>query len=68
MNHRYNDSLRSDNSTGYKGICYLPKIKTYEIYIYHKGKKVYLGVEKDIEKAKQIRLEAEKNIWGKHEQ
>jgi hypothetical protein len=68
MNPRHFDSLRSDNSTGYKGICYIEKFNTYEIYIYHKGKKIYLGVEKDIEKAIQLRKEAEKNIWGKNGQ
>ena len=36
-------TLRKDNKTGYIGVAYVKRLKRYESYVYHHGKRYHCG-------------------------
>ena len=60
-----NRSMRSDNTSGVTGVVFDKTCGKWISQIYVNGKYIRLGYFKDIEKAKQSRLKAEKEYFGK---
>jgi len=62
-----NTDVCKKNTSGIKGVRYNKNTDSYEVYINIKidgsKKKLHLGLFKDIEEAKNIRLKAEKTYW-----
>jgi len=56
----HNSKLPISNTSGYKGISWNKRDKYYETYIAINGKRIRLGYYRDIQKAIQARLRAEK--------
>lgn len=59
-----NSKLRSDNSSGIKGISWRKEKNSWETYININKKRIRLGYFKDIKEAALKRIEAEKIYFG----
>lgn len=60
-----NTCLRLKSTTGIKGVSFDKRMQKYEAYI-HKGKKISLGFYKDIDEARTIRGNAERELYGEY--
>ena len=60
---RENSMNRSDNNTGCCGVHYIKRDNTYRATISINGKLVHLGQSKDINKAIEMRINAEKKYY-----
>lgn len=60
-----NTCVRLKSTTGIKGVSFDKRMQKYEAYI-HKGKKISLGFYKDIDKARIIRENAERELYGEY--
>lgn len=58
-----NQKLRADNTSGVRGVKYNKARRKWEVSIQAKGKRHYLGLFEDLDRAKQVRKEAEKTYW-----
>lgn len=58
-----NRGLQTNNTSGYRGISWMPKLKKWEVYIWNFQKKIGLGYFNNIKKAVSVRKEAEKKLW-----
>lgn len=56
--------LKSNKTTGIRGVCYIKSQGMYKAYITFQRKKYVLKMSKDIEKCIKARKEAEKEIYG----
>lgn len=61
-----NTKLRSDNSSGYKGVGYLPESGRYRAYIGYKGKTIYLGHYDNAEEAARAYDTAARLYFGEY--
>lgn len=56
----YNSSLRSDNTSGVKGVCWSTRLQKWRVSLYINGKSQHIGLysskEEAIEVNKQVRL------------
>lgn len=59
-----NQRLRKDNTTGMKGVNYSSSTGKWMVRISTEEGRIYLGCFSDLEKAKEIRLKAEKKHWN----
>jgi hypothetical protein len=59
-----NAKLSRANSSGVKGVSYHKSNKLWRAYISVDGRIVQLGMSKSFEKAVQLRLEAQQNVYG----
>lgn len=57
------DKIRKNNTSGYTGVTYNNKNKTWRANIFFKGKKINLGSFKNIEDAIKARKEAEEKYF-----
>jgi hypothetical protein len=60
----FNRGLRSDNTSGYKGISWNKKSSQWLAHIGYRGKIVHLGLFDTIEEAKTVRDEAARRLHG----
>ena len=60
-----NSKLRKDNTSGYKGVNFIPKTKNWQASIRLKGKKLYLGHFVNKELAARAYNSAAKLYFGK---
>lgn len=57
------NKVRSDNTSGVKGIYWNKRQKNWVVRIGFKGKRYYIGAFKDLEDAKKARKEAEEKLY-----
>lgn len=57
------NKVRSDNTSGVKGIYWNKRQKNWVVRIGFKGKRYYIGAFKDLEDAKEARKEAEEKLY-----
>lgn len=57
------NKVRSDNTSGVKGIYWNKRQKNWVVRIGFKGKRYYVGAFKDLEDAKEARKEAEEKLY-----
>lgn len=50
-----NTRLRTNNTTGYKGVSYIKTINKYRAYIYKNNKQIYLGLYDTLQEANEAR-------------
>ena len=62
--NQHNTSLRSDNTSGYKGVTWNKKSKKWQAQIMANGKNNYLGCFNDMGRACAERSKAEKELHG----
>ena len=62
--NQINRGKRSDNSSGYKGVSPVRGTNKWKAQIQINKKKICLGLFDDIEDARQVRDDAEKNMFG----
>jgi len=60
--NQHNSKVRSDNKTGYKGVC--THGKSFRAKIYFNGKVIYLGTRSTPEEAYELYKEASKKYHG----
>ena len=61
-----NHSKRSDNTSGYIGVCWNKKANKWKVQIKVNGKNIYIGVYDDIEDAKRARAEKVELYFGEY--
>ena len=59
-----NQSLKSNNTSGFAGVSFHKQNKKWVATIRHKGKKLYLGIFDTVEDATQARKKAEEKYWN----
>lgn len=59
-----NVKKRSDNTSGFKGVCWKPKLKTWHAYIQKNKRWIHLGYFKEKESAARAYDEAAKKYHG----
>lgn len=59
-----NNKLSKRNKSGYKGVIYREKYKSYMVYITINKKRLYLGHYKTLEEAIEVRRKAEEKYFG----
>lgn len=59
-----NAKLRSDNSSGIRGVSWNSSKKKWEVYININSKRIKLGYYKDLREAKKIREKADIKYYG----
>lgn len=55
---------RSNNTSGYKGVCRHPKNDTWQIKIGHQGKTIYIGCHPDVIEAAKLYDQAARDLYG----
>jgi hypothetical protein len=55
-----------NNSSGHKGVDWMPRQKQWRAQIGHEGKIVYLGIRKSLKLAIQLRKDAEEKYHGEY--
>lgn len=63
---KYNQKIRSNNTSGVTGVYWNKKLKKYRAYIQKDGKNYNLGFFVNFEDAVKARKEAEIKYFGKH--
>lgn len=63
-NNAKNCALYKNNTSGVKGVSWLPRLNKYQVSINVNKKNIYLGVYSDINEATKIRKEAEEKYFG----
>lgn len=58
--------MRSDNSSGIKGVHFNKLMKKWQARIMHNGKTINLGFFDNIEDAKETRVKKAKEIFGEY--
>lgn len=61
-----NTGIRSDNTSGVKGVSYNKRVKKYEVYIHKDGKKIWLGFYNKLDEAQRVREKKEKELFGEY--
>lgn len=61
-----NRKLQKNNNSGHRGIDWMPRQKQYRAQIHKDGKKIYLGMRKDINEAIKLRTDAEEIYHGEY--
>jgi hypothetical protein len=56
--------MRSDTTTGYKGVSFIERLGKYRAYIRSEGKQIHLGTFSSAEEAAQVYDTAAKSIFG----
>lgn len=64
--NQQNSSMRSDNTSGYKGISWFKREKKWRARIRINGKSIHLGYFDDIEDAKLARQNKAKELFGEY--
>lgn len=59
-----NRKLRSDNDSGFKGVCWAVNRAKWRAYIFHKGKHFHLGYFENVKDAANAYNEAAKSRFG----
>ena len=59
INQHNQTKLRTDNTSGYCGVAYVPRLNRYKAEIKVNKKEIYLGIYKDLESAINARKQAE---------
>lgn len=62
--NEYNTKIRSDNTSGFKGVSFSKKRKKYRAYITRDGKQYYLGYFNTKEEAAEAYNEKAKELFG----
>lgn len=60
-----NSDLRKDNTSGFKGINYIPSSNKWLARISYGGRKIHLGRFKTLQEAITARAKAEKDLYGR---
>ena len=55
-----------NNKSGYRGVDWMPRQKQWRAQIHKEGKKIYLGVRKNLQEAVNLRKEAEEKYHGEY--
>ena len=62
--NKMNTSLRADNTSGVKGVCWNKQICKWQANITINGKTIYLGIFNEFENAVKARIKAENKYFG----
>lgn len=59
-----NQGMRSDNTTGTRGVDYVKRDRCYRARVFRDGKEVVIGYAKTLKEARALRESAEKEFYG----
>lgn len=58
-----NRGVQKNNTSGHRGVSWMPRLKKWEVYIWDFQKKIGLGYFSNIKEAVSVRKHAEKKLW-----
>lgn len=62
--NNFNSRIPDSNTSGVKGVSWYKRVKTWQVYITYKSKRIPLGNYKEFEKAVAVRRDAEIKYFG----